>query len=122
MLAHGTAPDIIYVERSRTMTQQAQESGRPAPAVQPRLLIAEDNELVRKQLKSVLEADLGVRVDTTADGQQALDALQSNYYSVFLTDLQMPRFDGLELIKKIQEKAIPVTSIIFTGHGSIDSA
>ncbi len=93
-----------------------------AKGIQPRILIAEDNELVGRQLQTCLEATLGVRVDTTADGKQALAALTKNYYSVFLTDLQMPHLDGMELIREIQKQRIPVTIVVFTGHASIDGA
>src|SRR5207253_10486696 len=89
-----------------------------ARAIQPRLLIAEDNDLVCKQLKTCLEAGLGVRVDTTSDGKQALAALKKNYYSIFLTDVQMPHLDGLQLIQEINKLGIPVTTVVFTGHGS----
>src|SRR3954449_4414386 len=89
-----------------------------AKPIQPRLLIAEDNELVCRQLKTCLEADLKVRVDTTSDGKQALAALKKNYYSIFLTDVQMPHIDGLQLIQEINKQGIPVTVVVCTGHGS----
>ncbi len=91
-------------------------------AIHPRLLIAEDSPLVCRQLKTWLETALKLRVETTGDGKQALEALQKNYYSVFLTDLQMPHLDGMELIREIQKQHIPVTVIVFTGHGSVDGA
>lgn len=93
-----------------------------ATSIQPRLLIAEDSALVCRQLQKCLEAELNVRVDTTSDGKQALHALQNNFYSIFLTDLQMPHLDGLQLIEAINKASIPVTTIVFTGHGSIDTA
>jgi DNA-binding NtrC family response regulator len=86
------------------------------------LLIAEDNEMVCRQLKTCLESSLGLRVETTGDGKQALEALRKNYYSVFLTDLQMPHLDGMQIIQEINKENIPVTVIVFTGHGSIDNA
>src|SRR5262245_52429646 len=89
---------------------------------QPRVLIAEDNELACKQLKTCLENILDVRVDTTADGRQALAALKKNYYSIFLTDLKMPHLDGLQLVHEIQTQKLPVTAVVMTGHGSIDAA
>ena len=55
-----------------------------ARAIQPRLLIAEDNDLVCKQLKTCLEAGLGVRVETTGDGKQALAALKKNGLESYL--------------------------------------
>ncbi len=88
----------------------------------PRLLIAEDNELVCRQLKTVLESDLGVQIDTTGDGKQALAALKKNKYSIFLTDLQMPLLDGMKLIQEIAKTNMPVTTVVMTGHGSIDGA
>src|SRR5262245_15324788 len=93
-----------------------------AKAIQPRLLIAEDNELVGRQLKTCLEAELNLRVDTVRDGREALAALKENYYSIFLTDVQMPHLDGLELIREIGRLGIPVTVVVMTGYGSIDSA
>lgn len=93
-----------------------------AKAIQPRLLIAEDNELACRQLKSYLESDLGLRVDTAKDGKQALAALKQNYYSIFLTDVQMPHLDGMQVIREIAKEAIPVTVIVVTAFGNIDSA
>src|SRR5262249_38340819 len=69
-----------------------------------------------------LEADPGLRVDTTSDGRQALAALKKNYYSIFLTDLQMPHLDGIQLAREVSRQGIPVTVIVVTGHGSIDTA
>src|SRR5437867_2252524 len=43
--------------------------------MQRRLLIAEDNELTRQQLKQLLEADEHIQVDTTGDGSEALEKL-----------------------------------------------
>ena len=89
---------------------------------QRRLLIAEDNELVGQQLKTLLEAEDDLRVDTTRDGRQALEALKQNFYSIFLTDLKMPHLDGMQLIEQIKRLNIPVTVIVMTGYGSIDNA
>jgi DNA-binding NtrC family response regulator len=109
--------------RSQAMSNQApspnHHDGKP---IQPRVLIAEDNELVGRQLKTFLEADPGVRVEITRDGKQALAALKNEYFSIFVTDLEMPHLDGLQLIREIGKLNIPVTSIVVTGHGSIDNA
>src|SRR5262249_46027684 len=43
-------------------------------------------------------------------------------YSVLITDLKMPRLDGIQLIQEIQKRRLPVTVIVTTGHGSIDEA
>ena len=102
----------------------ATRTATPTVSFQRRLLIAEDNELTLHQLKKLLEEDpeLHVRVDTTRDGKQALEALKQNFYSIFLTDLEMPHLKGMQLIEEIQKQDIPVTVIVMTGHGSIDNA
>jgi DNA-binding NtrC family response regulator len=87
-----------------------------------RVLIAEDSAQTREQLRSLLEADGAYQVDTTGDGKSALEALTSQHYSFFLTDLRMPRLDGMHLVDEVQKRHLPVTVIVMTGYGSIDQA
>jgi DNA-binding NtrC family response regulator len=87
-----------------------------------RILIVEDNELSRRQLQQVLQADLQLEVETTGDGVEALQFLSEKTYSIVITDLRMPRLDGMELIKEVQKQRLPVTLIVTTGHASIDDA
>jgi DNA-binding NtrC family response regulator len=87
-----------------------------------RILVVEDNEATRKQLQQLLQADFGVHVDTARDGTEALEALIERNYSIVLTDLKMPRIDGMHLIEEVQKRRLPVTVIVTTGHGSIGEA
>jgi DNA-binding NtrC family response regulator len=87
-----------------------------------RILIVEDNALAAKQLQQVLQSEPHLVVDTSADGRQALQSIEENNYSIVITDLRMPGFDGMQLIKEIRERGLPVTVIVTTGHGSIDEA
>jgi len=102
----------------------AQPAGAPIPAVptKQRILIAEDNATSRSNLQRLLESELGVVVDTAADGSAALDALTERPYSVVVTDLQMPKISGMQLIEELQKRRVQVTVIVTTGHGSIDEA
>src|SRR5262249_53401358 len=120
----GSAPMLKSQNGPPAANGDKDAPARPAPAVsfQRRLLIAEDNELVGQQLKTLLEAEDDLRVDTTRDGRQALEALKQNFYSIFLTDLKMPHLDGMQLIEQIKRLNIPVTVIVMTGYGSIDNA
>jgi DNA-binding NtrC family response regulator len=90
--------------------------------MQRRILIADDNDLNRQQLQKLLEADKKLKVDTVGDGASALEALTGQNYSLLLTDLKMPRLDGIQLIEEVQRRRMPVTVIVTTGHGSIDEA
>jgi DNA-binding NtrC family response regulator len=96
-----------------------------APEAAPqtrRILIAEDSEATRAQFQSVLQSEPGIEVDTVADGQAALEALGQRTYSLVVTDLKMPRGDGMHLIEEIQKRGLPATVIVTTGFGSIEEA
>ena len=91
-------------------------------AMERRILLAEDSKTTSEQLKTLLEAGEQFKVDTVADGEAALKALTEHPYSILLTDLQMPRLDGMKLIERLQEEKLPVTVIVMTGFGSIDQS
>src|SRR5436309_7379881 len=112
MMTHTTDDDKAAAARPTTGTVSFQR----------RLLIADENVLVCQQLKTCLESDGDLHVDTTRDGRQALEALRQNFYSIFLTDLKMPHLDGMQLIEEIQKQDIPVTVIVMTGYGSVEGA
>ncbi len=87
-----------------------------------RVLIVEDNETARKQMQVFLETDSDLCVDTAANGSDALKALTERSYSVIITDLKMPRVDGLQLLEEVQKRRLPADVIITTGFGTIDHA
>jgi DNA-binding NtrC family response regulator len=105
------------------------KQGSPAPtpnistpaARRCRLLIVDDRELTCRQLQQILQGD-SLDVAYRMGGAPALDALQEADYSILLTDLQMPGMGGMELIRAVQERRIPVTIIVIAGHGSIGEA
>ncbi len=86
-----------------------------------RILIAEDEERLRKVLAMLL-SNMGYKLQLAKDGIEALEFFQNNQYDVVVTDLKMPRMGGYELLQKIKEinNAIPV--IIITAYGTIESA
>jgi DNA-binding NtrC family response regulator len=93
-----------------------------APAIPRRVLIVDDDEATCKQLKALLETNPSLQVTFQTDGQKALDELTQADYSVAITDLRMPKLDGMELIKEIQRRRLSVSMIVTTGYGSIDEA
>ena len=90
--------------------------------MQRRILIAEDREQTHLALKEMFQDEPSVQVDTVDDRPAALRALSEHNYSIFLADLTLPGLGGMELIEEIQKRAIPVTVIVMTSHGSIDQA
>ena len=67
-----------------------------------RVLVVDDEELVRTGLRMILDAepDLAV-VGTASDGEQALSAVAQHGPDVVLMDIRMPRMDGLEAVRRL---------------------
>lgn len=80
-----------------------------------KVLIADDQELIRESLKIVLNTheDLQV-IDTVEDGFGVLDSLKRNIPDVILMDIRMPRMDGVYCIKMVKEAYPDVKIIILT--------
>jgi DNA-binding NtrC family response regulator len=86
-----------------------------------RILVADDNEANRLTLRHLVETEY-LEVGTASNGEEALEALIGNNYSVLITDLRMPRLSGMQIIEEVQKRRLPVTAIVMTGHGSVDEA
>src|SRR5262245_43290796 len=94
----------------------------PSPPSTQRLLVAEDLEDARTTLQQLLHLSLGLEVDVAEDGQKALQMLEEKPYSILVTDLRMPKLGGLKLMESINERRLPVTVIVTTGHGGVEEA
>jgi two-component system, sensor histidine kinase SagS len=76
-----------------------------------RILMAEDNGINQRVGKLILQR-AGFSIDLVADGNEALQAHQSNPYDVILMDCQMPVMDGFEACRHIRELEQPQPVII----------
>ena len=89
-----------------------------APA---RILVVDDEQKARSALADILE-DEGYETALAKDGIEALDALERFDPDVVLTDLKMPRMDGLELLRRSTPTERHATFVVMTAFGSIDTA
>src|SRR6266446_1285963 len=87
-----------------------------------RILIVEDNELALQQMQELLMRTTTHRVDIASDAEAALQALEKKRYSILITDLRLPGLDGMDLVRTVHERRLPVTVIVLTGHGSVEEA
>lgn len=86
-----------------------------------RILVVDDSELVCQQLSQLLALpDRQIKV--ALDGTTALEWLVEGNFSLVLSDLCLPGISGLDLIREIRQRDLPVTVIVMTGHASIDTA
>src|ERR1051325_877510 len=91
------------------------------PMSQEKVLIVEDEENERSGLAELVSL-WGFKCETARDGMEALDKLESWAPSIVVTDLMMPRMDGLELLRRVAELPQECKVIVMTAHGSVDSA
>ena len=74
-----------------------------APVVAGHLLLVDDSISVRKIVAKLL-VRAGYRVSTAADGLEALELLRDTSFDALLSDLEMPRMNGFELIEEVRRK------------------
>src|SRR5919205_763317 len=86
-----------------------------------RVLVVDDEQSLRKVLAATLQRE-GYEVQVAADGEEALGALDRDGADVVVTDLVMPKLDGLSLLRKVVSRHPDVPVIVITAHGRIDSA
>ncbi|MFH0709782.1 MAG: HD domain-containing phosphohydrolase [Pseudomonadota bacterium] len=82
------------------------------------LLYVEDDEALRKSFTEYLKLIFS-SVDTAADGQEGLDLFTHNSYDIVITDIQMPRINGIEMIKAIKEISPDQEIIITTAFSEV---
>lgn len=68
-----------------------------------KILLVEDEPLLARMLAEVFE-DEGIDFDLAHDGDQAFDMLSAGVYDLVLTDIQMPKRNGIDLLKSIKEE------------------
>jgi CheY-like chemotaxis protein len=79
------------------------------------VLICDDSGLARKQLARSLPPDWDLQAEFAADGSEALSRLRTGGIDLLLLDLNMPILDGFEVLRALQEEAIPVRTIVVSG-------
>lgn len=106
-------------EEQVTMVELTQ---RPEPVLelQQRLkdiLVVDDEGIIRDLCSKALK---GYNVVEAADGEEALRLFESSRFDVILTDVMMPKMDGIELLKRLKEQEPTLVVIIMTGFADKD--
>jgi len=121
------ALSVAYGRQARAlMTDQGGVATTPLPAAEstriPLVLVVDDSITVRRVTQRLLKRE-GFRVALSADGLLALEQLQKEKPAVVLTDIEMPRMDGFDLVRNIRADAalqdlpiIMITSRIAEKH------
>jgi DNA-binding NtrC family response regulator len=98
----------------------------PVERSETRVLVVDDEDSQRSALAGMIRM-WGYQVETAADGLEALEKLAHDPAAVMITDLNMPRMGGEELLRRLHAGEVPLAgpppqSIVLTAHGSLEAA
>lgn len=85
------------------------------------VLVVDDERNTREGLKMALSRE-DRSVHTAEDGRDALQQMRDRSFDVVVTDLRMPRIDGMELLKEVRKRSPETEVIVLTGYGTIETA
>ena len=84
------------------------------------ILVIDDDEDILELIERHL-SNKGYEVVTAYDGEQALPLLEKVKFDLVITDLKMPKIDGMEVLRRVKEKDPHIEVVILTGHGTMDN-
>ena len=90
-------------------------------SISARILIVDDEAVIRRTFKSVLEME-PYEVDEAVDGYDCLVKVKQKKYDVIFMDIKMPRIDGLEVLDQLQTLSPDSSVVMISGHGNIETA
>ena len=85
-----------------------------------RILLLEDDHLLRKHIKKYFELK-GYKVDAFADGEELLDKANLYDYDFFILDINVPNFNGYEILEYIKSKHINTPTIFISAYSDIEN-
>jgi DNA-binding NtrC family response regulator len=100
------------------MTDQAAVRRETVPM---NVLIVDDELAVRETCATVAE-QCGMKAISVATAEEALEVLEHSAIDILLTDLKLPRTNGVELLKLVHDLHPEVAAVVLTQYGTIESA
>ncbi|MBS0149967.1 MAG: sigma-54-dependent Fis family transcriptional regulator [Nitrospira sp.] len=86
-----------------------------------KILVVDDEQSLREVLSIMLKR-AGYAVTSATDGEDAVELLQKEIFDLVITDLRMPKVDGMEVLKAVKSTAPETVVLIITAFASADSA
>jgi len=86
-----------------------------------KILIVDDESEMRVALETTLKREK-FQLTCAEDGKQALDKMEDDDFDLILTDVRMPKVNGLELLRAVKERSPKTQVVMMTAYGTIDNA
>lgn len=86
-----------------------------------KILIADDEKPIRDSLKMILDEE-GYATDVVGDGEEALQKIKEENYDVVITDIKMPKVDGIQVLEEASKISPETFFIIMTAYASVKTA
>ena len=86
-----------------------------------KILIVDDESEMRVALETTLQRE-NYQLVCAEDGKQALEQFDNNVFDLVLTDVRMPKLNGLELLREVKERSPHTPVVMMTAYGTIDNA
>jgi DNA-binding NtrC family response regulator len=88
---------------------------------QKNILVVDDEVEMRIALETTLKRE-GHAITLAENGEQALERFNKGSFDLVLTDVKMPKMNGIQLLKAIKKKSPEIATIMMTAYGDIDNA
>lgn len=86
-----------------------------------KIILADDHALIREGLKNLLEYDGTFKIIAEAsDGDECLEKCHNNIADILLLDINMPKMNGLDTLKKIRKEKLPLKVLMLTVHNETE--
>lgn len=85
----------------------------------PTILVVDDELSIREFLQIMLKREK-MLVDVASDGEEALKLMENNHYDLVISDIKMPKVDGMELLSRVKAKDPHALMLMITAHGSTE--
>lgn len=86
-----------------------------------KILLVDDEEILRENIALILRQE-GYEVDEASNGEEAYQKYLTNRYDILISDIEMPKMKGIELLEKVSKIDPQLISIFITAYGSLETA
>jgi two-component system response regulator PilR (NtrC family) len=89
--------------------------------MKPRILVVDDEDSIREFLEIMLRKE-GYEITCAEDGERALDLVKKKTFDMIISDMQMPKMTGMELLKSVKDSHPDIVFIMITAFGTTETA